>query len=190
MTPKQLEVLRTIEDYHAKHGYAPTLQEIADRRGVTKVTILSHLRHLERDKHIKRSYYRARSIEVLTPTCGIPLVGHISAGQPIEAIEDPTDVDVLGVFREKKDCFALRVRGDSMIDDGIREGDIVICEKRTSARNGETVVALLNGGEATLKRWHRENGRVRLQPANSRLKPIYSNRVRVQGVVVGVFRQL
>ncbi|MHC4605734.1 MAG: transcriptional repressor LexA [Planctomycetota bacterium] len=190
MTPKQLAVLRIVEEHQTRKGYAPTLQEIADRLGVTKVTVLSHLRHLERDKHIKRSYYRRRSIKVLTPTRGIPLVGTIAAGEPIEAVESPEDVDVFGLLREGKEYYALRVRGRSMIDDGIREGDVVICEKRTTARNGETVVALLDGGEATLKRLYREDGRIRLQPANEKMKPLVVSRAQVQGVVVGVFRKL
>ena len=190
MTPKQLAVLRTVEEYQDKHRYAPTLQEVADKLGVTKVTVLSHLRQLEKQGHIKRSYYRRRSIEILTPTRRLPLVGTIAAGRPIEAIEDPVDVDVFGILKKGKTYFALQVRGDSMDDDGIRDGDMVICEKRTTARNGETVVALLGDGEATLKRWYRENGRVRLQPANENHKPIITNRVRVQGVVVGVFRKM
>jgi len=190
MTPKQLGVLRIVEDYQDKHDYAPTLQEIAEKLGVTKVTVLSHLRHLERQGHIKRSYYRRRSIEIITSTRKLPLVGTISAGHPIEAIEDKVDVDIFSVFKKNMEYFALKGSGESMIDDGIMDGDMVICEKRTTARNGEPVVALLEDGEATLKRWYKENGRVRLQPANEKLKPIYVERVRVQGVVVGVFRKM
>lgn len=190
MTPKQLEVLRNIEEYQTKNGYAPTLQELGDKLGVSKVTILSHLRRLERGKHIRRSYYGRRAIEVLTPTRGIPLVGTVAAGRPIEAMEHPSDVDVFGVLKQGKECFALKVSGDSMIEDGILNGDIVLCEKRSTARNGETVVALLEGGEATLKRWYRENGQVRLQPANPKVPPILTDRVQVQGVVIGVFRRM
>lgn len=190
MTPKQQEVLRLVEEYTAGHGYAPTLQEIALKLGVTKVTVLSHLRQLEKGKHIKRSYYRRRSIEVLTPQRGIPLVGHIAAGKPIEPLEDRSDVDVLQVLKRGQEYFALQVRGDSMIEDGIRSGDVVICEKRTGARDGETVVAVLEGGEATLKRWYKEEGRIRLQPANAAMKPIYTDGAQVQGVAVGIFRTL
>ena len=138
MTPKQLKVLRIIEDYQSRNGYAPTLQEIADQLGVTKVTVLSHLRNLERDKHIKRSFYRRRSIEILTHTGGIPLVGTIAAGRPIEAVEVPEEIDFFENLRNRKKCFALRVSGDSMVEDGIHDGDVVICEKRTSARCSRT----------------------------------------------------
>ena len=156
MTPKQLEVLRFIEDYTVRHGVSPTLQEIADELRVTKVTVLSHLRNLEKGRHIKRSYYRRRGIQVLTPTRKMSVIGKIAAGKPIEAIAHPDELDVLSVMKEGREYFALEVRGESMIDDHIRDGDYVICERRAAARNGETVVALLDDGEATLKRFYRE----------------------------------
>lgn len=190
MTPKQLEVLRTVEEFTQRNGYSPTLQELADSLKITKVTVLSHLRQLEKARHIKRSYYRRRGIEVLTSTRRLPVTGRIAAGRPIEAIAHPDDLDVLAVMRSGKDYFALEVRGSSMIEDQIRDGDYVIVEKTPTARNGETVVALLDGGEATLKRFYRENGRIRLQPANSTMSPIVVDHVDIQGVVVGVFRKL
>ncbi len=190
MTPRQLEVLRYVEDYASRNGYAPTLQEIADDLRITKVTVLSHLRQLEKARHVKRGYYRRRGIEILTPTRKMPVIGRIAAGRPIEAIAHPADLDVLGMFREKREYFALEVRGDSMIEDQIRDGDYVIAERRSTAREGETVVALLEDGEATLKRFHRDNGRIRLQPANGRMAPIVVDRVEIQGVVVGIFRRM
>jgi repressor LexA len=190
VTPKQLEVLRYVEDFSQRSGYSPTLQEIADHLKITKVTVLSHLRQLEKARHIKRSYYRRRGIEVLTSTRKLPVTGRIAAGRPIEAIAHPDDLDVLSVMKSGKDYFALEVRGNSMIEDHIRDGDYVIVEKTPSARNGETVVALLDEGEATLKRFYRENGRIRLQPANGTMDPIVVDRVDIQGVVVGVFRKL
>jgi repressor LexA len=190
VTPKQLQVLRFVEEYSDRTGCAPTLQEIADRLRITKVTVLSHLRALEKARHIRRSYYRRRGIEVLTRTRRLPVSGKIAAGRPIEAIAHPDELDLFGVLREGKDYFALEVRGDSMIEDHIRDGDYVLCERRSTAQNGETVVALLEGGEATLKRFYRENGRIRLQPANSSLAPIVADRVDVQGVVVGIYRKL
>ncbi len=190
MTPKQLEVLRYLEEYSQKNGYSPTLQEVGDHLKITKVTVLSHLRQLEKARHIKRSYYRRRGIEVLTSTRKLPITGRIAAGRPIEAIVHPDDLDVLGVMKSGKDYFALEVRGNSMIEDHIRDGDYVIVERTPSARNGETVVALLDEGEATLKRFYRENGRIRLQPANGTMDPIVVDRVEIQGVVVGVFRKL
>lgn len=190
MTPKQLEVLRLVEDFTARHGYSPTLQEIADRLRITKVTVLSHLRQLEKGRHIRRSYYRRRGIQVLTPTRKMPVLGKIAAGKPIEALAHADDLDLLGVIKEGRDYFALEVRGDSMIEDQIRDGDFVIVERRSTAHNGETVVALLEDGHATLKRFYRENGRVRLQPANAQMKPLFADRVEIQGVVVGIFRKL
>ena len=190
MTPKQLEVLQYVEDYSVKNGFSPTLQEVADHLRVTKVTVLSHLRQLEKARHIKRSYYRRRAIEVLTPTRRLQVTGKIAAGKPLEAIAHPGELDVLGVLKEGKEYFALEVRGDSMIEDHIRDGDYVIVERRPLAHNGETVVALLENGEATLKRFYREKDRIRLQPANASLSPILLDRVEIQGVVVGIFRKL
>lgn len=190
MTPKQLEVLRYVEDYSRRNGYAPTLQEAADHLRVSKVTILSHLRALEKARHIKRGYYRRRGIQVVTSTRKLPVIGKIAAGRPIEAIAHPDELDVFGIVKEGRDYFALEVRGDSMIEDQIRDGDYVICERRTTARDGETVVALLDDGEVTLKRFYREGAKVRLQPANGKMAPLVVDRVQVQGVVVGIFRRL
>lgn len=190
MTPKQLEVLKYVEDYSARNGYSPTLQEVADHLRITKVTVLSHLRQLEKARHVRRSHYRRRSIEVLTPTRRLQVTGKIAAGRPLEAIAHPGDLDVLGMLKEGKEHFALEVRGDSMIEDHIKDGDYVIVERRPTAHNGETVVALLENGEATLKRFYRENGHIRLQPANAAMAPILLDRVEIQGVVVGIFRRL
>jgi repressor LexA len=190
VTPKQLEVLRFIEDYAVRTGCSPTLQELADHLRVTKVTVLSHLRHLEKARHIKRSYYRRRGIEVLNPTRRLPVTGKIAAGRPIEAIAHPEELDLLRPLKPGKQYFALEVRGHSMVEDHIRDGDFVICERRSTAHSGETVVALLEGGEATLKRFYREGPRIRLQPANSSMAPILVDRVEIQGVVVGLYRKL
>jgi repressor LexA len=190
VTPKQLEVLQYVEDYSVKNGFSPTLQEVADHLRITKVTVLSHLRQLEKSRHIKRSYYRRRAIEVLTPTRRLQVTGKIAAGKPLEAIAHPDDLDVLGILKEGKEYFALEVRGDSMIEDHIRDGDYVIVERRPTAHNGETVVALLENGQATLKRFYREQGRIRLQPANATMAPLLLDQVEIQGVVVGIFRKL
>ncbi len=190
MTPRQLETLRFVDAYAARHGYAPTLQEIADRLRVSKVTALSHLRNLEKDGHIRRSHYRRRGIEVVTPVRRLSVIGRIAAGRPVEAIAQPQELDLFGLVRPGREYFALEVRGDSMIEDHVRDGDYVIVERRATAHNGETVVALLDGGEATLKRFRREGKRIRLEPANSRMKPIVVDRVEIQGVVVGIFRKV
>lgn len=195
LTPKQLRILRLIRDYQRKHGYSPTMQELADVLGITKVTVFEHVSGLEKKGLLRRSKHRARSLE-LTPRFEfpdesegvLPLVGHIAAGAPIEAIENPELVDLEHMFTSPAGVFALRVRGDSMIDDQIRDGDLVVAERRETARDGETVVALLDEGEATLKRFYRDGNRVRLQPANPAYSPIYVDSVRIQGVVIGVLR--
>ena len=120
----------------------------------------------------------------------LPLAGRIAAGSPIEAIERPEAIDMRDIFPANGNTFVLEVSGDSMIDEHIRSGDLVVCQKRNTARNGETVVALLEDGEATLKKLYREDGRVRLQPANEKYDPIYVKDVTIQGVVIGLIRQL
>ena len=195
LTPKQLRILTLIRDYQRKHGYSPTMQELADVLGVTKVTVFEHVTGLERKGLLRRSKHRARSLE-LTPRVTFPdesptrlqLVGHIAAGAPIEAIENPEEIDLERLFRRRNEAFVLKVRGDSMIDEQIRDGDLVVVERRETARSGETVVALLDDGEATLKRFYKEGHRVRLQPANPDFPAIYVDHVRIQGVVIGVLR--
>jgi len=187
VTPRQLEVLRFVEDYQGRSGCAPTLQEIATRLRLSKITVLAHLRNLEKGRVIKRSRYRRRAIEVLKPSRRVPVIGRIAAGRPIEAVETQDDLSVTDLFGAH-DVFALQVRGNSMIEDHILDGDYVLIDKRPVARDGETVVALLESGEATLKRYYRENGRIRLQPANATMAPIFVDRVQIQGVVVGVYR--
>lgn len=196
LTPKQMRILMLVRDYQRKHGYSPTMQELADVLGITKVTVFEHVSGLEKKGLLRRSRHRARSLE-LTPRVefpdeapgALPLVGHIAAGAPIEAVETPETVDLESLFRAPNGTYALRVRGDSMIDEHIRDGDLVVIERRETARDGETVVALLDDGEATLKKFYREGHKVRLQPANPKYSPIYVNSVRIQGVVVGVVRR-
>jgi len=195
LTPKQLNVLRFVRKFRDAHEYAPTLEEIAREFGISKITALQHLRALEKRGAIRRSRYQSRSIEITEPPRAhagrsIPLAGTIAAGAPIEAIEEREVLDLSELIRGRADPFLLRVRGDSMIDEQIREGDYVICERRSTADNGQTVVAILPGGEATLKKFYREpNGRIRLQPANPKLSPTYAERVEIRGVVVGVLRK-
>jgi repressor LexA len=120
----------------------------------------------------------------------LPLVGRIAAGLPIEALEDRETLDLQEVFDVPGEKFVLLVTGDSMIDEQIRDGDYVVCQRRNTARNGETVVALLEDGEATLKTFFKEKNRIRLQPANPAYKPIYTNKLDIQGVVIGVIRRM
>lgn len=196
LTPKQLRVLMFVRDFLHARGYAPTMQELADEFGVSKVTSFEHVVALQKKGYLKRSRYKARSLRLSAgiefpderPT-RMPLAGTIAAGCPIEAIEEPESLDLEEMFVSPYGNFVLRVSGDSMIDDQIRDGDYVILEKRETARDGETVVALLEDGEATLKRFYREPRRVRLQPANPNFKPIYTKNVQIQGVVVGILRK-
>lgn len=197
-TPKQAKVLRWISAFVSEQGYAPTLDEIAAGLGLAKPTVQQYLRALEAKKAISRRRYAHRSIEILDPAVRPPggtvppLLGRITAGQPIEAVEVPETINVaeaLGLTG-RKDLFVLEVRGDSMIEEGINDGDYVIVEKRETAENGQVVVALLPDNTATLKRFFKEHDRVRLQPANPNLAPIYVKEVTVQGVVRGVFRPI
>ena len=196
LTPKQIRILDFIRKFREKHAYSPTLEEIADAFRVSKITVLQHLRALQKRGAIRRQRYQARSIELcelrgrLRPVEEIPLVGVISAGEPIEPIEDREMIDLSEMVRSAGEPFLLRVRGDSMIDAHIRDGDYVICERRTVARNGETVVAVLDDGNATLKKYYRErNGRIRLQPANQKLRPRFVRELEIRGVVIGVLRK-
>jgi repressor LexA len=196
VTPKQLKVLQFIRKFREAHEYAPTLEEIARSFSVSKITALQHLRALEKRGAIRRRRYQSRSIEIIEPgrrsaaRQRLPLAGTIAAGAPIEAIEAGEELDLSELIRGRAEPFLLRVRGDSMIEEQICDGDYVICERRAAAVNGETVVAVLPTGEATLKKFYREpDGRIRLQPANPKMSPTYPKRVEVRGVVVGVLRK-
>lgn len=197
-TPRQLQVLQFIRDFQRRHGYSPTMQEIGDHLGLTKVTAFEHVGALERKGLVRRgAKHSARSLQICDdvslpderPT-RIPLVGRIAAGAPIETVEDTETLDFEQMLSRPRNTFVLQVTGESMIDEHICEGDYVICEQRQDAKNGETVVALLPDGETTLKKFYRERNRVRLQPANPNYKPIYARQVEIQGVVVGVLRSL
>ncbi|UCC29028.1 MAG: transcriptional repressor LexA [Phycisphaerales bacterium] len=196
MTPRQLAILTYVRDTRRSCGYSPTLQEIADELGISKITVFEHVDVLARKGMLKRRYYKARSLEVTPlaqlpderPTL-IPMLGRIAAGQPIEAIETPDTIDLEEVFAGRAPVGILTVAGDSMIDEQIRDGDWVVYEQRSNPRNGDTVVALIDD-EATLKKFYREKNRIRLQPANERYKPIYVRDVEIQGVVTGVIRRL
>ena len=199
VTPRQMDILRFLRDYRARHGYSPTMQEIGDYLRLSKVTIFEHVGALEKKGLLRRQgKHKARSLQMspevefpdeARPT-QIPLVGTIAAGRPLDAVEDTESVDLEEMFSRPRDTFCLRVNGQSMIDEQIRDGDYVVCERRNTARDGETVVALLESGEATLKKLYRDAGRIRLQPANPDFDPIYVDHVDVQGVVVGVIRKL
>ena len=195
-TPRQTQNLTFIRDYAHKHGYSPTYDEIAAEYDISKVTVFEHLTNLEARGLINRNKYKARSLQLADhlqlpdekPSC-IRLLGRIAAGGPMEAIEDVRSLDLENIFHSSHETYALEVKGDSMIDDHIAEGDYVIVENRPTPYNGDIVVALLDNGEATLKRFYREKNRVRLQPANERYQPIYTTNPHIQGVVIGVVRK-
>lgn len=202
LTEKQIRVLRYFRDYRREKGISPTLDEAARALGVSKITVHEHLNQLTRKGAIHRDRAKARAVAILhdpdadseaassaaVPT--IPLVGMIAAGRPIEALEDREDVSLTDLVPTGDRIYLLRVRGKSMIDDHIDDGDLVVVEKRENANEGDIVVAILEDEEATLKRFYRErNGTIRLQPANASMEPIFTDNVQVRGVVRGVVRR-
>jgi len=196
LTPRQLEIMTMIRDTRRSHGYSPTLQELADHLDISKITVFEHVEALLKKGLLTRRSNKARSLELTSsarlpderPTL-LPLVGRIAAGLPIEAIEGTDTVDLEEMFGSRHPVGVLAVSGDSMIDEHIRDGDLVVYERRANPRNGDTVVALLDGEEATLKKFYKEKNRVRLQPANPKYKPIYTKNVDIQGVLIGVIRR-
>lgn len=198
LTPRQLDVLVAIRDYRYLNGVSPTMQELADQLGTSKVTIFEHVGALEKKGLLKRDKHKARSLEITSDdplpdeerSTKLPLLGAIAAGSPIDAVENREELDLEQLYNRPNGVFVLKVRGDSMIEDHLCDGDYVVIERRANARNGEQVVALLDSGEATLKRFYKEGKNVRLQPANSTMQPriIPADAVKVQGVVIGVLR--
>jgi repressor LexA len=199
LTKRQKEILDFLETYLDARGYAPSYEEIAAHFGFSSLaTVHEHLENLRRKGYIRKSYNESRSIELI-PTglrvaaMELPLYGAVAAGAPIEALRDQETVAVPeDMLRRGGHNFVLRVKGDSMIEEQIRDGDYIVVNSRQMAENGEMVVALVDGDSATVKKFYRESdGRVRLQPANSGMQPMYyrGDRVRVQGIVVGVIRR-
>lgn len=197
LTKRQREILDYLNDFIQQHGYAPSLEEIGRRFGLSSLaTVHKHLTNLQDKGFIKRAWNRSRSVElVATRVAGraveLPLLGYVAAGVPIEAVAGSETIAVPEDLVGRRDTYVLRVRGDSMIDEQIRDGDFVIVEDRKTAENGEMVIALLAGSDVTLKKFYRDSGRIRLQPANPAMQPILVDpeRVQIQGVVVGVMRK-
>lgn len=196
---RQKQIVDFIGQYIQKFGTSPTLQEIADSLGVSSLaTVHEHLQTLAKKGVIRRFEGAVRGIELLDQKIGnalesveLPILGWIAAGSPILPMTDPnaTLKVASSMLSGKKRSFVLQVRGDSMIDEGILDGDFVVIEEKKEARDGEIVVALLDNGLATLKKFFREASRIRLEPANSTMKPIYAQNVTVQGTVVGLVRR-
>lgn len=201
LTPKQLKILQLIRDSRVRHGYSPTMQELADQLGVSKVTVFEHVEALIKKGALVREANKARSLSIVDGIAlpdeeqplRFPLVGKIAAGHPIEKYEDSDNLDLTELFGPRVGqsgaTFCLRVDGDSMRDEGILDGDYVIVERRETARNGERVVARLPNDETTLKTFYREADHIRLQPANPAFEPIRVRDCKVQGVVIGVLRR-
>jgi len=197
LTKRQREILDHLEEFIQQHGYAPSLEEIGRRFNLSSLaTVHKHLTNLQEKGFIRRSWNRSRSVELLSAPSGqraleLPLLGYVAAGMPVEAVATSETIAVPEDLVGKRESYVLRVRGESMIDEHIRDGDFVIVEDRKTAENGEMVIALIAGADVTLKKFYRENGRVRLQPANPSMQPLYFDAadVQVQGVVVGIMRK-
>lgn len=198
MTRRQKEILDFLARHIGEKGYAPTIEEIAAHFGLASLaTVHKHLTNLQAKGLIRRAWNRSRALELVPAGMAVravevPLLGRVAAGSPIEAIESTETIFVPEDMLGRGDTYVLQVKGDSMIDEQIRDGDYVIVEDRQVARDGEMVIALIDGEAATLKKLYRERGaRIRLQPANERLEPIVldAERVRVRGVVIGVLRK-
>jgi repressor LexA len=193
LTKRQKEIMDFIRSYRSEQGISPTQREIRERFGLSSFgTVQKHLKRLEEKGALSRDWNRSRGIspsEAPSASKPVALLGLVAAGRPIEPFPDEESIEVPPSLLGKGDHFVLRVRGDSMIEDGIRDGDYVIVARRTQAQNGQTVVALVRG-EATLKRYYSEGTRVRLQPANAAMKPLTyeSKDVTVQGIVTGLMR--
>lgn len=198
ITKRQRQILDFINDFTKKRGFAPSYREIGEYFELrSPATIHDHVQGLKKKGLLKTSYNEARSIELIEAndidigqTIELPLVGYITAGEPIEVIEQKETMAIPAQFKiDRFNSYVLKVKGESMIDEGIMDGDYVIVERNPSPRNGDVVVALLNNAYATLKKFYREADRIRLQPANPLMKPIYVRDPLIQGIVKGVIRK-
>lgn len=200
LTPKQLRILQLIRDWRVRRGYSPTMQELADEIGVSKVTVFEHVEALIKKGALIREANKARSLSIAdgiavpdeSRPLRFPLVGKIAAGNPIERVADMDEIDLSEIIaggRGRDSTFALKVEGDSMRDEGILDGDFVLIERTQVAQNGDRVVALLPDGSTTLKTFFKEDDHIRLQPANPAFDPIRVKFCQVQGVVKGVVRR-
>ncbi len=200
LTPKQLRILQLIRDSRIRRGYSPTMQELADEIGVSKVTVFEHVEALIKKGALIREANKARSLSIAegisvpdeSRPLKFPLVGKIAAGYPIEKVADADEIDLvefLSTVDKAGSTFALQVDGESMRDEGILDGDLVLLERAQVARNGDRVVALLEDGSTTLKTFFKEPDHIRLQPANPDFEPIRVKFCQIQGIVKGVVRR-
>jgi repressor LexA len=208
ITPRQLQLLTAVARFRSSQCYSPTIAELARQLGISRSTTFGHIAQLRKKGLLSACPGRARSLKLtwraqelhehLTShhsnrrrmaQAGMPLLGTVAAGLPIEAVEDKKHLSLLDHFGCGDDMFALKVRGDSMVADDIRDGDYVICKRSPVADNGRLVVAIVGNENATLKRFYKEKTRARLQPANDDYDPIYSDNCRIEAVVVGLIRR-
>ncbi len=200
LTPKQLRILQLIRDSRIRRGYSPTMQELADEIGVSKVTVFEHVEALIKKGALVREANKARSLSIAEGVAvpdesrplKFPLVGKIAAGYPIEKVADADEIDLvefLSTVDDASSTFALIVDGESMRDEGILDGDLVLLERAQVANNGDRVVALLEDGSTTLKTFFKEDDHIRLQPANPDFEPIRVKFCQIQGIVKGVVRR-
>ena len=192
LTKKQKKVLSFIESYRDKKGYSPSLEEIRKHFKLSSVSTAHHyIKKLQEAQYLKKESNQPRAIDIFDePVIQIKLIGNIAAGQPIEAIEDLAETITIPSqgLNANEDYYALQVKGDSMIDEGIFDGDTVVIKKQSVAENGQTVVAIIDDNEATLKKIYREKDKFRLQPANQKMLPFYRDEVEIRGVVINIIR--
>ena len=209
LTPRQLQILTAIASFQVNKCYSPTIGELARRLGISRSTTFEHIGELRRKGLLSAEAGRARSLNLTSSgqellegrggrrskvwgpsAAGIPLVGRVAAGAPVEAVQQRECLSLAGHFGGSDELFALEVTGDSMVGEDIRDGDYVICRRRVAADDGQLVVAIVDDENATLKRFYRESSRARLEPANDDYEAIYSDNCRIEGVVVGLVRRL
>ncbi len=202
LTKRQSDALKFIKTYMVSHGFPPTVREIANAIGVSSpATAQAHLASLAEKGYIKKGSNKNRTIELMVKNeyleqnddvVDVPLLGKITAGNPIEAIENPNEYFSLPAYLipKSKEVFTLKVSGESMINAGILDGDIVIVERRKTARNGEIVVAMTEDNEVTLKTFYKEDGHVRLQPENDTMAPFIFDNVFILGKAIGLYRKI
>ncbi len=209
LTPRQLQLLKAIRVFQAGRCYSPTIAELASQLTISRSTTFEHIAELRKKDLLSPSPAAARSLNLTSKaqklldcldsdtansrsqsSTSIPLAGKVAAGVPIEAVENLESLSLNSCFGNSDDIFALEVKGDSMTGDGIVNGDFVICRKRSTADNGQLVVAIVDDENATLKRFYKEKSAVRLQPSNNAYEPIYSDNCRIEAVVIGLLRRL
>ncbi len=208
LTPRQLQLLKVIASFEMSQCYSPTIGELASELGISRSTAFEHTSELRKKGHLSASPGKARSLKLTSKAQellsslneqslndsslrlrGITLAGRVAAGVPIEAIENKEPLSLANQFGSSDEVFALEVKGNSMIEDDIRDGDYVICRRSSVANNGQLVVAIIDEENATLKRFYKEQNRARLQPANKEYQPIYSDNCKIEAIVVGLVRK-